>query len=58
MDAEKKFKAFISMILGFLVLPLICTTLKIDVSGIPKFLIIACWLGSAHIIAFLLGVYK
>ena len=58
MDAEKKFKAFISMILGFLVLPLICTALKIDVSGIPKFLIIACWLGSAHIIAFLLGVYK
>ena len=56
-DGEKKFKAFLSMLLVFMVLPLICTIFRIDTNSVPRIIIILCWLGSAQVIARFLGVY-
>ena len=49
-DAERKFIAFVSVILGFLVLPIIATILKLDTRHIPKIVIWLTWIISAKII--------
>ena len=50
-DAEIKFIAFVSSVLGFLVLPIIATILKIDTRHISKIVIILSWFISAKIIS-------
>ena len=49
-DTERKFIAFVSVILGFLVLPIIATILKLDTRHIPKIVIWLTWIISAKII--------
>ena len=50
-DSEKKFIAFICVVLGFLVLPIIATILKLDTRHIPKIVILLSWFISANIIS-------
>ena len=49
-NSEKKFIAFVSMVLGFLVLPVIATILKLDTRHIPRIAILLSWFISAKII--------
>jgi len=49
-NSEKKFIAFVSMVLGFLVLPIIATILKLDTRHIPRIAILLSWFISAKII--------
>ena len=49
-NSEKKFIAFVSMVLGFLVLPIIATILKLDTRHIPRIVIWLSWFISAKII--------
>lgn len=49
-NSEKKFIAFVSMVLGFLVLPVIATILKLDTRHIPRIVIWLSWFISAKII--------
>ena len=46
-NSEKKFIAFVSMVLGFLVLPIIATILKLDTRHIPRIAILLSWFISA-----------
>ena len=52
-DTERKFIAFVSVILGFLVLPIIATILKLDTRHISKIVIWLTWIISAKIIYFI-----
>lgn len=49
-EAEQKFAAFISVVAGFFVLPIIITALRIDSRYVPKIVIILVWIVSAKII--------
>ena len=49
-NSEKKFIAFVSMVLGFLVLPIIATILKLDTRHIPRIAILLSSFISAKII--------
>ena len=50
-DSEKKVIAFVSVVLGFLVLPIIITILKIDSRHVPKIVILLSWFISLKIIS-------
>ena len=50
-DSEKKVIAFVSVVLGFLVLPIIITILKIDSRHVPKIVILLSWFISSKIIS-------
>ena len=50
-NGEIKFIAFISVIAGFLVLPVIATIFDIDVKSIPKIVILLTWFFSAKVIS-------
>ena len=50
-DSEKKVIAFVSVVLGFLVLPIIITILKIDSRHVPKNVILLSWFISSKIIS-------
>ena len=50
-DSEKKFIAFVSVVLGFLVLPFIATALKLDTRHIPRIVILLSWFISAKVIS-------
>ena len=50
-DSEKKFIAFVSVVLGFLVLPIIATALKLDTRHIPRIVILLSWFISAKVIS-------
>lgn len=53
-NAEVKFKAFISVILGFVSVALIGMLLNIDFDHVPRLILIIWWFVNAHIINFIL----